>query len=161
MIERACSRNGDERATRAARWALLLVLSLASACGGAAMTSGSADGASGEEAGAAESTTGGDYGGAEGGEMIAEPLGPEEQNTIDGYEDEVTQLVGDLDGAMTLATPNCGRAGDLRDAICDLAERICGIADNNPEHTDVATQCDDGRERCETARQRVGDRCPE
>ncbi len=135
---------------------LLLALS---GCGGAATPS-----TAGESA-ATDDTSGGDYtaeesGGAEGGEMIAAPLGPQEQDTVDGYEDEVTQLNTDLDDAMQLASPNCGRAFELRDAICDLADRICGIAEENPEHEDVGSQCDDGRERCETARDRVDQRCP-
>jgi len=134
-------------------------LLLTAACGGASMAAG-ADESAGTSA-ASEETAGGDYA-AEGGEtMISQPLGVEDQQAHDGYEDEVTQLMGDFDGAMELASPDCGRAGQLRDAICDLADRICNIAEDNPEHTDVADQCQDGQSRCDSARNRVGDRCPD
>ncbi len=135
----------------------VLVLVLAG-CGGAAAPSTASEGTTADAAG-------GDYaaeeaGAPEGGEMIATPLGPEAQQTVDNYEDEVTQLTTDLDGAIELASPDCGRAAELRDAICDLADRICGIADDNPEHEDVAGQCEDGQSRCESARDRVDQRCP-
>jgi hypothetical protein len=136
-----------------------MLLALAG-CGGAAAPS-----TVGESTTSAD-TAGGDYAGeeeagaAEGGEMMVGPLGPEQQDTVDGYDDEVTQLTSDLDGAMELASPDCGRAGELRDAICDLADRICSIADDNPEHEDVAGQCEDGQSRCESARDRVDQRCP-
>ena len=139
---------------------LTAALLISAACGGASMGA-----APQESSDASAETAGGDYGGAEAGEYGAEGgetmLAPQQQQTVQDYPDEVTQLLSDFDGAMELASPDCGRAGDLRDAICDLAERICTISDDNPEHEDVVDQCTDGRSRCDTARTRVGDRCPD
>lgn len=137
---------------------------LATACGGSSGMAGqeaaTADTSAGGEAGGAEEAESGDYGpGADSGGMIVQPLGPDQQDVVDGSEDENLALVQELSGILELSAPDCGRAGELRDAICDLADRICDIADEHPEHADVTGKCDDGQTHCETARQNVEDRC--
>ena len=74
--------------------------------------------------------------------------------------DEMTRAEGDLDTVLAAASVDCPRAELLRGQICDLAERICGIADRHPEDPTLAARCHDARGRCEKARGRVGERCP-
>ncbi|MBW2463263.1 MAG: hypothetical protein JRH11_16555 [Deltaproteobacteria bacterium] len=128
---------------------------LATACGGS-------NSMAGQEAATADTSAGGEVGGAEesdSGAMIVQPLGPDQQGIVDGYGDDALALVQELSGTLELSAPDCGRAGELRDAICDLADRICDIADEHPEHADVTDKCDDGQTHCETARQNVEDSC--
>lgn len=63
-----------------------------------------------------------------------------------------------LHDALGLASVDCGDARDLRDRICELGERICDLADDLDDDV-TADRCEDGRHRCEHARQRVADRC--
>jgi hypothetical protein len=65
-----------------------------------------------------------------------------------------------LDGALTLSTPDCSMAWALRDKICDLAQRLCDIAGRSAE-PEVAERCTDGRSRCERATSRVRAGCAE
>jgi hypothetical protein len=51
---------------------------------------------------------------------------------------------------------DCVEAERLRDQICTLADRICAIAEREPEREAL---CRDSRDRCERARQRVEQRC--
>lgn len=156
------------RALAGSTAAVLLVVPLtlfSAACGGAAggapQEATSADTSAGGEAESEAMGQGGDYspGAEDGGGMIVQPLGPDQQGVVDQYEEETLQLAGDFEAALELSTPDCGRAGEFRDAICDLATRICGIAAEHPEHEDVADKCDDGQNRCATARESVDDRC--
>jgi hypothetical protein len=64
-----------------------------------------------------------------------------------------------LDGALTLSTPDCNTAWALRDRICDLAQRLCDLASRSAE-PEVADRCTDGRARCERATARVRAACP-
>ena len=144
--------------------ATLLATLFATACGGSSgmgdQEAATAGTSAGGEAEGAEEEASGDYGpGADSGGMIVQPLGPDQQGILDGYDDDALALVQELGGTLELSAPDCGRAGELRDAICDLADRICDIADEHPEHTDVTGKCDDGQTHCETARQNVEDRC--
>jgi hypothetical protein len=65
-----------------------------------------------------------------------------------------------LDGALTLSTPDCNTSWALRDRICDLAQRLCDLAARSAE-PEVADRCTDGRARCERATTRVRAACPE
>ncbi len=62
--------------------------------------------------------------------------------------------MGALEDALRLA--NCDDAFGHRDAICDLSERICAIADDHPR---AARRCEDATDRCANARERVADEC--
>ena len=72
--------------------------------------------------------------------------------------DEIDTLSRRLEGALSLATPDCTSAWSLRDRICDLADRICDLASRSAER-DVAERCSDGRVRCEHATSRVRESC--
>ena len=54
---------------------------------------------------------------------------------------------------------DCDVAADLRDRICELAERICAIAAENPDDALLETQCKSGRAACDRARQNVSVGC--
>ncbi len=75
--------------------------------------------------------------------------------------DRLLSLQSDLGGVLALSTPNCPRAHDLEEAICELSEHICTIADDNPDAREARSRCRDGRDRCERAREQVGEGCGE
>jgi len=130
--------------------ALIATLTMLSGCGGAAYA-GEAPPPAGSEA-----TSGG------GGEAMMVTLSPEDQSTLDAFDTDMEGLMGDMGSAMALETgPDCDLAGELRDRICDLSGRICDIADRHPEHGGVVEKCDDGRQRCERAREDVAAQCGE
>ncbi len=64
-----------------------------------------------------------------------------------------------LDGVLTLSTPDCNTAWALRDRICDLAQRLCDLATRSAE-PELADRCTDGRARCDRATTRVRASCP-
>jgi hypothetical protein len=76
----------------------------------------------------------------------------------DEPQDEIEGLTRRLEGALSLATPDCTSAWSLRDRICDLADRICDLAGRSAER-DVAERCSDGRTRCQRATSRVRETC--
>ena len=99
-----------------------------------------------------ESDTGGDEG-AGGGAMVS----------WQGEIDDLSQLLAGSDQELdtALAESNCSNASDLRDRICQLAERICAISEEHPEHAPTRTRCEDAYERCEAAGNRYGSVCEE
>lgn len=87
---------------------------------------------------------------------------PADQQVVTSYEEDMQSLDADFLSNMELSTgPDCDLARDLRDRICDLADRICDIAGRHPEHGDVSAKCEDGRGRCDRARERVAESCGE
>ncbi|HJL04778.1 MAG TPA: hypothetical protein RMH85_05015 [Polyangiaceae bacterium LLY-WYZ-15_(1-7)] len=72
--------------------------------------------------------------------------------------DALLAAEADLGEAFETATVDCDVARDLRDQICDLSGRICAIADETPDPS-TAERCRDGEARCDSARDRVDDRC--
>lgn len=123
-------------------------------CGGVgapAQTSTSGEAAT---TGAEPSHTGG-YGA----DMQVSSLSGEEQQVVATWPEEVMSLEQELGDALELATVDCGRARELRDRICDLAERICQISGRHPEDGEVRERCSDGRSRCERATGSVGGSC--
>jgi hypothetical protein len=60
--------------------------------------------------------------------------------------------------ALMLGTPDCARACEHLSALCGLAERICGLALQEPDE-ELEAHCRDGRSRCERARTRAGQAC--
>lgn len=93
---------------------------------------------------------------AGGEDAAAEPMVQQEEVGDDSVQlmDEQGLAYGALDEALQLA--NCDDAFGHRDAICDLSERICAIAE---EHPRAADRCDDAVARCASARERVSDEC--
>jgi hypothetical protein len=73
-------------------------------------------------------------------------------------DEDFDQLGHQLEGALRLSTPDCTTAWALRDRICDLSTRLCGIAEQSND-PDVAARCTDGRARCERATTRVRAQC--
>jgi hypothetical protein len=60
--------------------------------------------------------------------------------------------------ALLLGTPDCGKACQHLTALCELAERICGLALQEPDEQ-IEAHCQDGRARCERARERTSQAC--
>lgn len=147
-----------------ALWVVFPVFALA--CGGSASpeygatseeTEGGGEAAGdGAESMDVETDTGGDDGAggeAGGGAMVS----------WQGEIDDLSQLLAGSDQELdtALAESNCSNASDLRDRICQLAERICAISEEHPEHAPTRTRCEDAYERCEAAGNRYGSVCEE
>jgi len=64
-----------------------------------------------------------------------------------------------LGDALRLATPDCPSARQFGQRICDLAERICRIAERGDDSDQLAL-CVDGRNRCAESQRRLAERCP-
>jgi hypothetical protein len=47
----------------------------------------------------------------------------------------------------------------LRDRICELAARICRLADENGPSAELSARCADGRPRCERAKSKATGLC--
>jgi hypothetical protein len=59
---------------------------------------------------------------------------------------------------LFLGVPDCDRACEHLAALCQLAERICALAVQEPDEA-LQSQCRDGRDRCERARARAASSC--
>lgn len=55
--------------------------------------------------------------------------------------------------------PDCDVAADLRNRICELAARICRIAENQPNDADLQGMCERATAACEDARRDVTVNC--
>ncbi len=60
--------------------------------------------------------------------------------------------------STALSNADCGAAERFRDNICDLADKICELAEDLPS-SHANGRCEDGKQRCESARARVSQRC--
>jgi hypothetical protein len=60
--------------------------------------------------------------------------------------------------AVMLGTPDCGRACAHLATLCELAERVCALALEQPDR-DVEAECTVGRERCQANTRRVANVC--
>ncbi|MEM6954358.1 MAG: hypothetical protein AAF645_01680 [Myxococcota bacterium] len=120
----------------------LLILALG--CGGAAPQTAAEPSAGGQTA---------DVQSAGGEEASAEP-------TLSPGENDSFEALVNADAALAdeLATLNCRSARDLTDSICELAERVCELSDGSQP---AVERCADGQGRCERARERVDERCPQ
>jgi hypothetical protein len=107
---------------------------------------------------AQDSTTEGTAADTGGGEAEGEaaPMVQPEEAGDDSVQlvDEQSLAMDALEDALRLA--NCDDAFGHRDAICDLSQRICDIADDHPR---AARRCEDAEDRCANARERVADEC--
>lgn len=68
-------------------------------------------------------------------------------------------LAIDTSMVAALSENRCGEAERFRRQLCELAERICTIADELPGSTDVGMRCRDGRQRCTEASRRHAQHC--
>ncbi len=95
--------------------------------------------------------------GAEAAPLPAAQEAPVPQLAQDG--DYAQLLTHDRElAALTLGAADCGKACEHLAALCGLAERICGLALQEPD-AELEAHCKDGRERCERARTRVQAAC--
>ncbi len=85
-------------------------------------------------------------------------LEPEPESPVE-LEHEQEASVEELETALARPEPDCAAACRLEGRICELSERICAIAERHPSDGETADRCRDGRGRCETARERVGETC--
>jgi hypothetical protein len=89
------------------------------------------------------------------GEMVEE----EATVTLVGTEEFLRLVAVDQElDAMLLGTPDCVRACEHLGTLCELAERICALAMQEPDR-EVDGQCADGRARCAKARERAQTAC--
>jgi hypothetical protein len=89
------------------------------------------------------------------GEMVEE----EATVTLVGTEEFLRLVAVDQElDAMLLGTPDCARACEHLTTLCELAERICALAMQEPDR-EVDGQCADGRARCTKARERAQPAC--
>ena len=79
----------------------------------------------------------------------ASPPAPAERTAPASYEPESDDSSGDAERC------SCDAADQYRDQICDLSQRICGIADAHPEFEDIRTRCTDSTARCASATERA------
>jgi hypothetical protein len=92
---------------------------------------------------------------------VDEPLSPGPLPLIQGDLSDQTRYEQDLDEVFAAAGEvDCGRAALISGQICDLAARICAVAERHPEDPSLAIRCEDARQRCQRARDRVSARCP-
>jgi hypothetical protein len=72
----------------------------------------------------------------------------------------IEMLSRDLESALTLSTPDCPTAHLLRDRICELSRRICGLSDERRDDHELVERCGDARARCQRAVDRTQSACP-
>lgn len=72
---------------------------------------------------------------------------------------QMDDLVARLDGALTLAVPDCSAAERFRTNVCSLADRICSLEQDLPRTT--RRRCEDGKNRCSEASRRYRAKCGE
>ena len=90
--------------------------------------------------------------------------GARAQGQVVGWQLEAARLhddaVHDAEAlSRAIADDRCPEAEGLRDRVCDLAARICEIADLHPADTPTAERCADANARCTRASERVSERC--
>lgn len=80
---------------------------------------------------------------------------PQDERALDGQTD-------DLDRALKLDARDCDSAGQHKDAICDIAKRICTLLDDGGYQAgteDSKRACDSARRRCQEAGSRYAEAC--
>jgi hypothetical protein len=80
---------------------------------------------------------------------------PGDERALDGQTD-------DLDRALKLDARDCDSAGQHKDAICDIAKRICTLLDDGGYRAsteDPKRACDSARRRCQEAGSRYTEAC--
>lgn len=87
-------------------------------------------------------------------------LGPSDERELDDASQALIAAEQELADTLSQAGGGrCGEAQERLDALCELATRICAIADRHPEHEPARAQCDDGNARCARAMAAVADAC--
>lgn len=141
-------------------------------CGGSAYhaeeSSSAGDGAavsdSGGDTGGSRATTSTATTGAAGGEAPPPPTEPripgEPESMVAASQEWNAMLEAnqDLTASLELAQPDCDAAGQHIERLCDLAERICEIAEDTGD-AGAGDRCTDGTARCERGRSAYADAC--
>ena len=80
-----------------------------------------------------------------------------ETDQIEALHGRLKQMDDELSGVLAQPKPRCERQCKLQQEMCELSERICGIAQRHAEDEghDYAETCRDGRARCLRAKQQV------
>jgi hypothetical protein len=140
-----------------------LAVAIVAGCGGSAQQGRVAEEEStGDSAAAAPTDSGGD--GAltttttAGEEAPATPGEPQPMVTGSEEWDELLEADADLDASLELSEPDCGSASEHLERLCDLAERICEIAEDTGDRG-ARDRCSDGTARCERGRSAHADAC--
>lgn len=60
---------------------------------------------------------------------------------------------------MAATTSECGAVCHHVSAICDLSDKICRIAKDNPAHLPASAACKRGKDRCNRAREQTRPLC--
>jgi hypothetical protein len=92
--------------------------------------------------------------------LIVLPDGTEA--TLERAEAAQRSLLGELDRSLELGALDCASAEQHRGAICEIAKRICALAEGNEgrvDALDAAALCKDSKDRCSRARERYGKAC--
>ena len=84
---------------------------------------------------------------------------PQTYEQVESYAQEIDALVLALHAASAAGGDACADACARQTAICELAEKICTISARHPGDARLSGHCDDGRTRCESAREAVAGRC--
>ncbi len=88
-------------------------------------------------------------------------LGPDVSSlSIEQAERELETTFTRLGQELRLSSPDCPSAQQFVGRVCELAEHICRLAEENDEPQQLAT-CVDGRNRCAESRRRYAAKCAE
>ncbi|MCC6766731.1 MAG: hypothetical protein IT293_18890 [Deltaproteobacteria bacterium] len=94
--------------------------------------------------------------------MIVEPdgLSVAERRDVDLWTADASSRAEQLSAALSAGGgPNCSAAREHLRAMCELAERICGISARHPSDDDLESRCEESRERCRERTEEVTARC--
>lgn len=87
---------------------------------------------------------------------------PETEKKSSTRDDAVKRLnaeTGQFERAIRPEQLSCGAAKPLRDAICDIATRICELSANSPSSTNSGADCDTAKSSCLDAQRKYKERC--
>jgi hypothetical protein len=87
---------------------------------------------------------------------------PEAEKKSSAHDDAVKRLsveTGQFERAMQPEQLSCGAAKPLRDAICEIATRICDLSTNSPSSTNSGADCNTAKSSCLDAQRKYKERC--
>jgi hypothetical protein len=86
---------------------------------------------------------------------------PDEDRAVARSDDERAAGLEQALSALSAAdkAPDCRRACELVDQICDLSRRICLIAGRHPDDAELGVRCSASEQRCRRSRDRLPSDC--
>ncbi|MEM9192863.1 MAG: hypothetical protein AAGF12_27055 [Myxococcota bacterium] len=87
-----------------------------------------------------------------------EPSGGDE-GEFSSLFDSMSREFDQLGTMLSAAEVDCDSAAVIAGRICDLADRICAIAEEQPEEEGVRQQCEEGQRRCVEANDAFAEAC--